>query len=229
MDLLTVTGERAETQFSLYREAMKPLEMPIHHVVGNHDCFGWSAKSPITASDPAYGKGMWEEKLAENRTYRSFDIHGIHFILLDTIALTPQKEWTARVDDDQLAWLKSDLEKTSKQTPIIVVTHVPVFSISGQYIDGTHVDPSSNLLYNGKDLFDLWKDHNVKAVLQGHTHVVEEITYRGTSYVTGGAVCGDWWKGYRLGVHPEGFMVYDVTPDQVKWQYVSYGWKAEKA
>jgi Icc protein len=229
MDLLQVSDARAETQFELYREAMKPLEMPISHVVGNHDCFGWSSRSPITLTDAEYGKRMWEEKLNEQQTYRSFDVHGVHFILLDTIAPTADRGWTALVDDAQLSWLKDDLSRTSQSTPIIVVTHVPVFSICGQFSEGTHHDPGSNLLYNGKDLFDLWKHHQVKAVLQGHTHVVEEITYRGTSYVTGGAVCGDWWKGYRFGVHPEGFMVYDVGGDWLKWNYVSYGWRAEGA
>jgi len=60
--------------------------------------------------------------------------------------------------------------------------------------------------------------------LQGHTHVVEECTYMGTQYITGGAVCGDWWKGKRLGRHPEGFGVVTVQNDSLTYRYVPYGW-----
>jgi len=43
-------------------------------------------------------------------------------------------------------------------------------------------------------------------------------------YITGGAICGDWWKGKRLGVHPEGFSVVSVSGDDLTWRYVPYGW-----
>ena len=45
-------------------------------------------------------------------------------------------------------------------------------------------------------------------------------------YITGGAICGDWWKGKRLGVHPEGFSVVTVAGDDLTWKYVPYGWTA---
>ena len=80
---------------------------------------------------------------------------------------------------------------------------------------------------NGKTFKEMIQNHNVKAVFQGHTHVVEEVTYLGTRYITGGAVCGDWWKGKRLGVHPEGFVVASVRGENLTWKYVPYGWKAE--
>jgi hypothetical protein len=82
---------------------------------------------------------------------------------------------------------------------------------------------------NGRTFKEMIERHNVKAVLQGHTHVVEECIYRGVHYITGGAICGDWWKGPRLGVHPEGFVVATVAGDDLTWRYVPYGWKARPA
>ena len=73
---------------------------------------------------------------------------------------------------------------------------------------------------------DLLRTRSVKLVLQGHTHVVESIEYLGTRFFTAGAVSGDWWKGWRLGVHPEGFTVLDFSKDDVAVKYVPYGWKA---
>jgi len=57
-------------------------------------------------------------------------------------------------------------------------------------------------------------------------NLVDEINYVGVRYITGGAICGDWWKGPRLGVHPEGFVVAAVKGDNLKWRYIPYGWKA---
>jgi 3',5'-cyclic AMP phosphodiesterase CpdA len=227
MDVLSVPAARADLQFNLLKEALKPLEMPIHHVVGNHDCFGWSNSSPISATDPAYGKKLFEERVVEANTYRSFDVQGVHFILLDNIQTTPDRNWTLAVDDEQLGWLKGDLAKTSRTTPIIVVIHGPVLSAITQYTGKTLDAPDAGTVCaNGHELRDLWKEHNVKAVLQAHTHILEQVDFLGVKYVTSGAVCGEWWKGPRLGVIPEGFTVWDVDPAEVKFSYVQTGWKA---
>jgi 3',5'-cyclic AMP phosphodiesterase CpdA len=227
MDVLSVPGTRADLQFKLLNEAFKPLEMPVHHIVGNHDCFGWSSSSPITETDPRYGKKLFEEKVIESSTYRSFDYGGVHFILLDSIQTQPNRDWTLAVDDHQLSWLQGDLAKTPLTTPVIVVIHGPVLSAITQLTAKTLTAPDAGTICsNGHEVRDLWKAHNVKAVLQAHTHIVESVDFLGVHYVTGGAVCGEWWKGPRLGVIPEGFMVYDVTGSDLKYTYVPTGWKA---
>jgi 3',5'-cyclic-AMP phosphodiesterase len=67
---------------------------------------------------------------------------------------------------------------------------------------------------------------NVKLVLAGHLHHLEQIQIDGVSYINGGAICGNWWKGAQKGC-PEGFMVLDLSRDgQVAAEYRSSGWKA---
>jgi len=225
MDLLKVTHERADVQFNLLTEALKPLEMPTYSAVGNHDVFGWNAQSPITESDPEYGKKLFADKFSKAPNYRSFDHKGWHFIILDSIQFRDKNYYLA-VDDAQLQWLKDDLEKTG-MTPTVVMVHGPVVTAFAQYtVASTAPTPDSLVVANGNEVRTLLAKHNVKAVLQGHTHIVEEIDYLGTKYITGGAICGEWWKGPRLGVHPEGFAICDVDGDTFKWEYVPYGWKA---
>lgn len=226
MDALNVTRERADLQFRLLSEALKPLEMPVHYTVGNHDVYGWGNKE-AQKTDAGYGKALFTEKVNKKESYHSFDAGNWKFVILDSIAPKEPGGWVAEIGETQMQWLKDTLEKTGKTRPVVIVSHVPIMTIFGQYSLGTTLPtPNSLIVGNGKAVRDLFKDYNVKAVLQGHTHVVEECTYTGTHYITSGAVCGEWWKGPRLGVHPEGFGVYDVSGDSFKWEYVPYGWTA---
>lgn len=226
MDLLSVTKERADTQFKILEEKLKPLGIPIHHTIGNHDIYGWSAKSPVTETDPLYGKAMFQERVSERERSYHFHHHHWHFIVLDTISPSG-KDWVGRVDDTQLQWLKSELEKIPKGQPIILTVHVPLVTAYVQYNEGSSFPtPNKLITENGKQVLDLFQGHNLKLVLQGHTHVVEEIQYGGTKFFTAGSVCGDWWKGPRLGIHPEGFTVVDLAGDNLDLKYEPYGWHA---
>ena len=126
-------------------------------------------------------------------------------------------------------WLDADL-KSAGGRPTILVAHMPIFCAITQYTTGTTAPTSPFLIVvNGKDVQQLIQPHNVKAVLQGHTHVVEEIDWLGIRYISCGAVCGDWWKGWRLGVIPEGFMVCQASGSgDFSYRYVPYGWTADK-
>lgn len=227
MDVMFHDRARADVEFGLLAEALKPLEMPIHVTPGNHDVFGWGIKG-FDKTSPGYGKKMFEERVAKGPCYRSFDHKGWHFVILDTIGAASDKDWRAVVDDTQLTWLKSDLERASGK-PTVILTHVPLVTAFMQFTSkSTDATPEGLITLNGREVADLCAKFNVKAVLQGHTHIRENVEYLGTQYITGGAVSGDWWKGPRLGVHPEGFMVFDIDGDKITGEYVTYGWQARK-
>ncbi len=228
MDANMVDRGRANLVFKLFKEALKPLEIPVHYTLGNHDVYGWNAKQAGSGSEADYGKRMYEEEVGIGSTYKSFDHMGWHFVILDSIQFQKDFGWKAGIDDTQLQWIKSDLEKTDTKKPIIFCTHVPLMTLFSQYTESTTTPNSATtVISNGKEIRDLYAHHNVKAVLQGHTHVVEECIYTGTHYITSGAVCGDWWNGPRLGVHPEGFGVYDIKGNEFSWTYMPYGWHAK--
>src|ERR1700691_167586 len=62
-DATSVGADRANTVFDLYKKTEHSLQMPIHHAIGNHDPFGIIEKSGIPASDPSYGKKMYEDRI----------------------------------------------------------------------------------------------------------------------------------------------------------------------
>ena len=87
--------------------------------------------------------------------------------------------------------------------------------------------PKGTAIENSHEILKLFKEHNLKIVLQGHLHIIEEIIVDGIHFITGGAVSGRWWKGPHLG-YDEGFVVLDVSGENFKWFYETFGWKAKE-
>lgn len=77
-----------------------------------------------TRSDPEYGKRMYQDHFGD--LFYSFDYGGHHFIILDSIQITKSFDYEARIDAPQLAWLMKDLAALRSNTPVIVITHVPL-------------------------------------------------------------------------------------------------------
>jgi Icc protein len=228
MDMNVVPRERSILLLDQYQKTEHILDgMPIHHVLGNHDVFGRDPNSGVLITDPLYGKQAFEQRF-DTKTYRSFDHHGYHFILLDSIGITAAREFDAMIDPVQLAWLAADLAATPAGTPTIVVSHVPLVSAAPQYAapykGGGNPALHGYLLGNAYQVLPLFEGHNIIAVLQGHTHINETVYWRNIPFITSGAVCGNWWKGSLFGT-PEGFTVVELNEGAARWRYETYGWK----
>jgi len=156
-------------------------------------------------------------------TFYSFDHKGHHFIILDSIGITPDRNYEARIDADQLAWLERDLKAQPSGTPIVVTTHIPLVTALSSYTVQAPNAKSYGFV-NGPAAIKLFEGHNVLGVLQGHTHVNERVEWHGIPYITSGAVCGNWWKGTRMGT-PEGFTVVSVANGKLTTRYETSGFK----
>lgn len=228
MDALGQKQSRADSLYDLYHTLSQNFNMPVYNTLGNHEVFGLYEKSGVSPQDLGYGKAMYLKRMNLERTYYSFDHNGWHFIILDAIAFTPQRTYYSRIDEQELAWLRGDLKKISSSTPIVVSTHIPFVSVYGQMTNGPmFAADSGSVVTNAKQVLAVFAGHNLKLVLQGHLHEVEEINFRGVRYITGGAVCGGWWQGDRDGF-AEGFVVVDIAGDDFDWHYQTFGWKAKK-
>ncbi len=228
-DALSVDRTRANTVFDLYKTTEQSIKMPLHHTIGNHDVFGILPASGVAPTDPGYAKKMYEDRMG--KTYYSFDHKGWHFIILDSIQPTEDHAWQALIPAKQLSWLKDDLAQTGTQKPIIVTVHAPLVSAFATYAPKSqpgHTPPAkynTMTVDNSAEVLAAFEGHNIVAVLQGHLHINEIVTLRGVQYITGGAVCGNWWRGPLLG-YPEGFTVVSARNGSITTRYESYGFKA---
>jgi 3',5'-cyclic-AMP phosphodiesterase len=215
MDGLHRDAATVNKQYTLAREVLKrSCTLPMEHVIGNHDVWGWTnAATDSYANDPRYGKGWWLNWTGYERTYRSFDRGGWHFVLLDSV-MRHGRGYQARLDTAQARWLEQDLASTPKSTPVCIVSHVPILSTAALFFgpgerSGHWYVPSSLMHIDARWIKDLLvKNPNVKVCLSGHIHMADRIDYNGVKHFGIGAVSGAWWRG-RMQETPRQFAVID--------------------
>jgi len=222
-DALGQPFERADLLYTKYKNIIKKLNMPIFNVIGNHDVFGVQKKSGVESIHPEYGKKMFTRRL--NKTHYAFDHKGWHFIVLDSVLIDPEGSYFGGVDMEQRDWLKDHLQSIDPEIPIIISMHIPFFSIVPQM--DKRFKKEVFTVNNSVQVLDIFKDHNLKAVLQGHVHYHEVIEAGGIHFITGGAICGAWWEGSHKGVE-EGFLLLEIKGDEFNWEYIDYGWEVKK-
>jgi 3',5'-cyclic AMP phosphodiesterase CpdA len=192
--------------------------MPVYSLLGNNDVVPTFEGSPVGESEALDGKDMFRNRLGSGNTYFSFDHKGWHFILLDSVERREDGRYRGHIDEAQMRWLSQDLEKLEKNTPICVALHIPLVTIFAQtHINSTKALPPYFIVNNGTEVIRLLTGHSVKLVLQGHIHIVEEMKYLNTTYLTGGSISHA--RKFKNFVHHEGFIIVDVHGDEFSWNY----------
>lgn len=152
-------------------EMLSHVKGKLHCVMGEHDYY--------------FDLGDYWSKLYGPQWY-SFDHKGVHFVVLNSILTTD--EWTFRrwptaeqrmlemagldnpngspfmVGDKQRAWLKNDLDKVSKDTPLIVFSHSPLQKIYKGWNFWTE---------DAEQIQALLKPFNKVSVIYGHVHQIQ--------------------------------------------------------
>jgi 3',5'-cyclic-AMP phosphodiesterase len=199
---------------------------------GNHDLVG-TRNASVARDDPRYAKGLFRMRLGLERNYYAFEKGNWRFIVLDDVLPEPDGSYIGEYAEEQLGFLRSELNRQA-QKPTVLCGHIPSFSVlpglnGWNKIDGVTIKtPASLAAHNAVALLQVFAETNanVKIVVAGHLHHLEEIHVDGISFVNGGAICGNWWKGKQRGC-PEGFLVLDLRTDgSFSADYRSYGWKA---
>ena len=226
MDVLGQAYGRSDSLYKLYLESAKHFNMPVYNTMGNHEIFGIYESSGVNSSHPEYGEKMYENRIGKR--YYSFDHKEWHFMVLDGIEDTGESGYIGMIDSVQMDWIKNDLEKTDAETPVIISVHIPFVTVATQLSKGA-LEPNSRgaVINNSKEVLNLFKGHNLKLVLQGHLHFIEDIYANGIHFITGGAVSSRWWGGKYNGME-EGFVVVHVKNENFTWEYFDYGWEAEE-
>jgi len=222
-DALGQTFPTADGLYRLYGKAIKKLKIPIHHVLGNHDIFGIYETSGIKSTHPEFGKKMFSQRLG--KPYYAFNHKGWHFIILDSVLLTEDRKYIGGINETQIQWLKQHISQLDRNIPIAIAMHVPFYSIVPQM--DARFKPAVFTVRNPAGILSLFKDLNLKLVLQGHVHYFEVIKAAGVTYISGGAVCAKWWDGPHKGIE-EGFLLISMEGENFTWEYIDYGWEIKK-
>jgi Icc protein len=224
MDALDETYGRVDSLYQLYIKTSGGFHMPVHNTMGNHEVYGWHRKEAGLEQNPEFGKLMFEHRIGKR--YYSFDHKGWHFMVLDGIYRSENGNYIGKIDEEQIRWIREDLEKTGKHTPIAVSTHIPFVTSQTQLERGALAATPANLAIENSRavLLNFW-GYNLKLVLQGHLHFLEDINVNDqVHFITGGAVCGKWWHNQPDDPMEEGFLLLRVKGEDFTWDYVDYGW-----
>jgi 3',5'-cyclic AMP phosphodiesterase CpdA len=122
----------------------------VFYVPGEHDVTGDDGRQYMER----FGKG------SSGKGWHSFDHKGVHFIGLNNVV---QLEGLGQIGQEQLDWMKKDLQRFPSSTPIVVFAHIPLWSVYPKWGWGT-ADSEQALM--------MLKRFGSVTVLNGHIHQV---------------------------------------------------------
>jgi len=156
-DLVSSCYTSCDKKLIRWKETLGDLSDKTYAAMGNHDRKG----KEISDSDwqnvfefPNNGPAGYEEL-----TY-SFDYQNSHFIVLNT-----EKPKEHRISNEQLDWLKNDLDETQKDN-IFIFFHEPAFPVYSKV--------KESLDENAEARDNFWRlisNYNITAVFSGHEHL----------------------------------------------------------
>jgi 3',5'-cyclic AMP phosphodiesterase CpdA len=140
-------------EFGQAKELFAEIKVDHRHIVpGEHDAL----------DDGLTGYLRQFDHDGRKRPYFSFDQNGAHFIGLSNVENFKAKTM-ASLGDEQLAWLKNDLRGVSHSTPVVVLAHIPLWTVYEPWGWGTG---------DGDAAIALLKSYGSVTVLNGHVHQV---------------------------------------------------------
>ncbi|MBS0213720.1 MAG: metallophosphoesterase [Proteobacteria bacterium] len=140
-------------QFGTARELFQELQVDrVHTIPGEHDALDDGLGGYLKAFDHD----------GKQRAWYSFDQGGVHFIGLSNVLDFSMGTMTS-LGAEQLAWLKQDLSGVSHSTPIVVLAHIPLWTIWAPWGWGTQ---------DAGQAMALLRPFGSVTVLNGHIHQV---------------------------------------------------------
>jgi len=148
-----VTQLSKASEFDDADQILKEAGLPVFHVPGEHDMLD---EGQGKAFLDRYGQGTLGDG------WRSFDQNGVHFVGLVNVK-DLKAGGMGHLGAEQLAWLQKDLASLSSSTPLVVYTHIPLWTIYADWGWGT--DDAAQAL-------GLMKRFGSVTVLNGHIHQI---------------------------------------------------------
>ena len=199
--------------------------LQVFHTIGNHDHDMKFAGDFDTVT-------KYKRIIAP--TYYSFNVGKVHYVVLDNIKCMNKggtetdggtRDYEDLVVQEQLDWLRKDLEYVSKSTPIFITMHSPLYN-----------DSENGKLNNTSAFESVLEGYTNVHIWSGHTHEmynVDKMSSKNIFEHNAGAVCATWWwtGHFNSGMHiatdgaPGGYSIVDINGENIKWQFKGTGKK----
>ena len=201
--------------FAQYNSALATLGYPTYNIIGNHD------HNPAADNDL---EGAEDFESYYGPTSYSFNIGGIHFVMLDDIVMKDDDSGNLKAHDDGLtdavwAWLQADLAFVPTSTKLMVCSHAPMFRTINS-------SEHSNTYLHGPDYGDLINNYSEIHAWAGHTHTGFNYNYpsahrhKRVQVHTLARSTGELWTNeYLASGTPRGFTVVDVDNGTITWKF----------
>ncbi|MGZ5986935.1 MAG: metallophosphoesterase family protein [Caulobacteraceae bacterium] len=158
-DFIIHTGDITQLskpqEFDDADQILKEAGLPVFHVPGEHDMLD---EANGQAYLDRYGKGTLGDG------WYSFDHNGVHFVGLISVKAL-KAGGMGSFGQPQLEWLKKDLAGHGASTPIVVFTHVPMWTLYEAWGWGTD---------DAVQALSLLARFGSVTVLNGHIHQVQQ-------------------------------------------------------
>lgn len=145
-----------------YQGLWRGAPFPVYQVCGNHDST-WASQ-------------RFQIRKLHGGPFYSFDQSGCHFIGWDSASVQDPRP---SFGEEELNWLREDLKRVSKTTPVFLYCHHP--------IDGNEFAS----MYERDRLLDVLRPYNLVLLLVGHGHAVQHRVVAGVDQVMGGSTFGN--------------------------------------
>lgn len=238
---MTTDGKWYKNSFALpeYLEQMAvSYPTPIYHLMGNHDN---DRHGEGTAEEwDEIGAARYKKEIGPN--YYSVNIGQVHYVYLDNIVTYGKKpegykktdfDWYPQygfryiVDSLQLEWLKKDLSYVDSSTPVVINTHVPLYSISGLENGKPTYKEHASKFQSSKVITDLLDRFKTVHLIAGHVHENETMNLKENlvahNLVSASAVS---WKLHDVDKQlicgdgsPAGYLVLSADGKNISWQF----------
>lgn len=162
-----ITHLSKASEFDNAEQAIGAARLDTFYVPGEHDIIDADRGKAYL---DRYGRKVG----AKGTGWYSFDQGGVHFIGLVNVADLTAGGMGA-LGAEQLAWLEADVKGRSASTPIVVMAHIPLWTVNQAWGWGTE---------DGMQALTLLKRFGSVTVLNGHIHQVMQKVEGGVTFHT---------------------------------------------
>ncbi len=182
------------------RSVLSSTDTPFFSTIGNHD--------KVRQTDVTTPRTTDNYERAFGPLNYSFNRGQVHFICLDDVVFSNSEDYATGISDDQIAWMKADLQSVPKDRLVIVYYHIPLRDSNAP---------------GRAAMLSLLKDYPNVKLMCGHTHYLQNYQVKEpiqTEERIHGTACGAWWHSVICtDGTPNGYAVYEIQGNKIINQY----------